>query len=74
MAAAAILRLGSTAGSHAVSPRPAIVLKKDAFRERDRRYTLFGRGHGLIVAVARGGSMPASKRRLGNWNRFALPK
>ncbi len=40
----------------------AIVLKKDAFRERDRRYTLFGRDHGLIVAVARGGSMPASKQ------------
>lgn len=40
----------------------AIVLKKEPFREQDRRYTLYGREHGLLVAVARGSSLKRSKQ------------
>jgi DNA repair protein RecO len=39
-----------------------IVLKKEPFREQDRRYTMYGRGHGLLVAVARGSSTMRSKQ------------
>ncbi|MFZ2804563.1 MAG: recombination protein O N-terminal domain-containing protein [Patescibacteria group bacterium] len=39
-----------------------IVLKKEPYREHDRRYTLYGREHGLLVGVARGSSLPASKQ------------
>jgi DNA repair protein RecO (recombination protein O) len=38
-----------------------IVLKKEPFREHDRRYTMYGREHGLLVAVARGASRATSK-------------
>jgi recombinational DNA repair protein (RecF pathway) len=40
----------------------AIVLKKEPFREQDRRYTLYGREHGLLHAVARGSSLSSSKQ------------
>ncbi len=40
----------------------AIVLKKEPFREQDRRYYLYGREHGLLIAVARGSSSPKSKQ------------
>jgi DNA repair protein RecO len=40
----------------------AIVLKKEPFREQDRRMTLYGREHGLLVAVARGSSSKSSKQ------------
>lgn len=39
-----------------------IVLKKEPFRESDRRYTLYGREYGLLHAVARGSSSPSSKQ------------
>src|SRR5260221_1125377 len=39
-----------------------IVLKKEPYREQDRRYVMYGREHGLIVAVARGASIPRSKQ------------
>lgn len=39
-----------------------IVLKKEPFREQDRRYVMYGREHGLLVAVARGASSPRSKQ------------
>ncbi|MDQ7814543.1 MAG: recombination protein O N-terminal domain-containing protein [Patescibacteria group bacterium] len=39
-----------------------IVLKKEPFREQDRRYYLYGREHGLLIAVARGSSSPKSKQ------------
>lgn len=39
-----------------------IILKKEPFREQDRRYTLYGREHGLLVAVARGASLKSSKQ------------
>ncbi len=38
------------------------VLKKEPFREQDRRYTAYGREHGLLVAVARGVSVRTSKQ------------
>lgn len=40
----------------------AIILKKEPFREQDRRYTLYGKEHGLLVAVARGSSLQRSKQ------------
>jgi len=40
----------------------AIILKKEPFREQDRRYYLYGREHGLLIAVARGSSSPKSKQ------------
>ncbi len=39
-----------------------IVLKKEPFREHDRRYLLYGRDHGLLSAVARGTSLGHSKQ------------
>lgn len=39
-----------------------IVLKKEPFREQDRRYVMYGREHGLLSAVARGASLPRSKQ------------
>ena len=39
-----------------------IVLKKEPYREHDRRYTMYGREHGLLVGVARGSSLPRSKQ------------
>ena len=39
----------------------AIVLSKEYVRDYDRRYTLYGRDHGLITAFARGSSRPTSK-------------
>lgn len=39
-----------------------IVLKKEPFREHDRRYVMYGREHGLLVAVARGSSSGVSKQ------------
>lgn len=39
-----------------------IVLKKEPFREQDRRYTMFGREHGFMVAVARGSALKKSKQ------------
>ncbi|MBP9864146.1 recombination protein O N-terminal domain-containing protein [Patescibacteria group bacterium] len=39
-----------------------IVLKREAYRERDRRYTMYGREHGLLVAVARGSCSSSSKQ------------
>lgn len=39
-----------------------IVLKKEPFREHDRRYTMYGREHGLLVGVARGSSLSKSKQ------------
>lgn len=38
------------------------VLKKEPYREHDRRYYLYGRDHGLLVAVARGASSKKSKQ------------
>lgn len=38
------------------------VLKKEPFREQDRRYTMYGREHGLLIAVARGSSSRISKQ------------
>lgn len=40
----------------------SFVLKKEPFREHDRRYFLYGREHGLLAAVARGSSLPHSKQ------------
>jgi DNA repair protein RecO len=40
----------------------AIVLKKEPYREHDRRYFLYGREHGMLVAVARGASSKTSKQ------------
>lgn len=39
-----------------------IVLKREPFREQDRRYVMYGREHGLLSAVARGASLPRSKQ------------
>lgn len=39
-----------------------IVLKKEPYREHDRRYVMYGREHGLLSAVARGASSPRSKQ------------
>ncbi len=39
-----------------------IILKKEPFREQDRRCTFYGREHGLLVAVARGSSLKSSKQ------------
>lgn len=39
-----------------------IVLSKEPFREQDRRYVMYGREHGLLVAVARGASVSRSKQ------------
>lgn len=39
-----------------------IVLKREAYRERDRRYTMYGRENGLLIAVARGSSSSSSKQ------------
>ncbi len=39
-----------------------IVLKKEPFREQDRRYVMYGREHGLLSAVARGSSVRTSKQ------------
>ncbi len=39
-----------------------IVLKKEPYREQDRRYTLYGKEFGLLVAVARGSSVRTSKQ------------
>lgn len=39
-----------------------IVLKKEPFREQDRRYVMYGREHGLLSAVARGASVRTSKQ------------
>lgn len=38
------------------------VLKKEPFREQDRRYYLYGQEYGLLVAVARGASSKKSKQ------------
>lgn len=38
------------------------VLKKEPFREQDRRYTMYGREYGLLIAVARGSSSRVSKQ------------
>jgi len=40
----------------------AFVLKKEPFREQDRRYFLYGREHGLLIAVARGSCLKKSKQ------------
>ena len=39
-----------------------IVLKKDPYREHDRRYVMYGIEYGLLSAVARGASLPKSKK------------
>lgn len=39
-----------------------MVLKKDHFREHDRRYVMYGAEFGLLSAVARGASVPSSKQ------------
>lgn len=39
-----------------------IVLKKEPYREQDRRYVMYGKEHGLLVAVARGSSVRTSKQ------------
>ena len=39
-----------------------IILKKEPFREQDRRYVMYGRTHGLLSAVARGASVSRSKQ------------
>lgn len=38
------------------------ILKKEPYREHDRRYFLYGREHGLLIAVARGASSHRSKQ------------
>jgi len=38
------------------------ILKKEPFREQDRRIVMYGREHGLLVAVARGSSNASSKQ------------
>jgi len=40
----------------------AVVLKKTAYRESDRRYVLYGLHHGLLIAVARGAMRPRAKQ------------
>ncbi|MBU0540212.1 recombination protein O N-terminal domain-containing protein [Patescibacteria group bacterium] len=40
----------------------AFVLKKEPVNEHDRRYVLYGRDHGLLMAVARGASLRSSKQ------------
>ncbi|MFH1078319.1 MAG: recombination protein O N-terminal domain-containing protein [Patescibacteria group bacterium] len=40
----------------------AFILKKEPFREQDRRIVMYGREHGLLIAVARGSSNAASKQ------------
>jgi len=40
----------------------AVVLKKTAYRESDRRYVLYGLHHGLLIAVARGALRPRAKQ------------
>lgn len=39
-----------------------IVLKKEPFREQDRRYVMYGREHGILEAVARGAALGVSKQ------------
>lgn len=39
-----------------------MVLKKDPFREHDRRYVMYGAEFGLLTAVARGASVASSKQ------------
>lgn len=39
-----------------------IVLKKEPFREQDRRYVMYGAEFGLLSAVARGASIASSKQ------------
>lgn len=39
-----------------------IVLKKEPFREQDRRVVMYGEEHGLLMAVARGSSLKDSKQ------------
>ena len=39
-----------------------IVLKREPYREHDRRYVMYGREYGLLSAVARGASSPRSKQ------------
>lgn len=39
----------------------AIVLRKETIRDHDRRYTLYGRDHGLCTVFAAGASRPTSK-------------
>lgn len=39
-----------------------VVLKKEPFREQDRRYVMYGRAHGLLTAVARGSASVHSKQ------------
>ncbi|MCC7357630.1 DNA repair protein RecO [Candidatus Uhrbacteria bacterium] len=39
-----------------------IVLKKEPFREQDRRYVMYGKEYGLLSAVARGASLRTSKQ------------
>ncbi len=39
-----------------------IILKKEPFREQDRRYVMYGKEHGLLVAMARGSSVRTSKQ------------
>lgn len=38
------------------------ILKKEPIREQDRRIVMYGREHGLLVAVARGASRASSKQ------------
>ncbi len=38
------------------------ILKKEAVRDYDRRYTLYGRDHGICTAFARGCSRPKSRQ------------
>ena len=39
-----------------------IVLRSESFREHDRRIVMFGLGHGLLSAVARGASAQQAKQ------------
>jgi recombinational DNA repair protein (RecF pathway) len=40
----------------------AFILKKEPFREQDRRIVMYGKEHGLLIAVARGASRSSSKQ------------
>ncbi|MBU1033251.1 MAG: recombination protein O N-terminal domain-containing protein [Patescibacteria group bacterium] len=40
----------------------AFVLKRQPFNEHDRKYFLYGRSYGLLIAVARGTSLARSKQ------------
>lgn len=48
-----------------------VVLKKTPYREQDRRYVMYGRNHGLMVAVARGALKPRAKQS-GSLEPFSL--